>query len=145
MTGGFKTVGHDVRSISTFIPSSDHPTVVLYLLKELYAASVKGLNPEQSAKLPVLLSDYFDVFATHDGDLGLFTSIKHKKDIRGAKPIRQPMRRTPLGFEQEERKHLQSMLDGYIIQPSVSDWASPPVLVRKKGWWCAVVHRLQRI
>ena len=141
VTGGFKTVGHDVRSISTFIPSSDHPTVVLDLLKELYAASVKGLNPEQSAKLPDLLSDYFDVFATHDGDLGLFTftSIKHKKYIRGAKPIRQPMRRAPLGFEQEERKHLQSMLDGDIIQPSVSDWASPPVLVRKKDGgvrWC---------
>ena len=38
------------------------------------------------------------------------------------------MRRTPLGFADEEDEYLE----GEVIQPSKSDWASPPVLVWKK-------------
>ena len=46
------------------------------------------------------------------------------------------MRRTPLGFDQEERKTLKAMLDAKVIKPSQSEWASPPVLVRKEdGSW----------
>ena len=37
-----------------------------------------------------------------------------------------------MGFEKEEEKHSQKMLEKGIIQSSTSDWASPPVLIRKK-------------
>ncbi|XP_069189857.1 uncharacterized protein [Procambarus clarkii] len=37
-----------------------------------------------------------------------------------------------LAAEQEEKRHLQRMLDAGIIQPSVSEWASAPVLVKKR-------------
>ena len=49
------------------------------------------------------------------------------------------MRRTPLGFESEERAHLEKLLDSGVIVPSNSEWASAPVLVRKKDGsvrWC---------
>ena len=49
------------------------------------------------------------------------------------------MRRTPLGFEHEEEQQLNTMLDTGVVQPSVSEWSSPPVLVRKKDGglrWC---------
>ena len=49
-----------------------------------------------------------------------------------ANSIKQHMRRTPLGFENVEQKTLKSMKDAGVIEPSNSDWASPPVLVRKK-------------
>ena len=42
------------------------------------------------------------------------------------------MRRTPLGFEDEERKHLEQMIEEGVVEPSVSAWASAPVLVRNK-------------
>ena len=42
-------------------------------------------------------------------------------------------------FEDEEREHLDKMLAAGVIRPSASEWASAPVLVRKKGArvrWC---------
>ena len=46
-------------------------------------------------------------------------------------PVKEKMRRTPLGFESEEQGHLKKMLDFGVIQPSNSEWASAPVLIRK--------------
>ena len=46
-------------------------------------------------------------------------------------PIKQKMRRTPIHFVGEERKHLEQMLRAGMIQPSSSEWAARPVLVRK--------------
>jgi hypothetical protein len=36
--------------------------------------------------------------------------ITHKIDTGGAKPIRQPLRRTPQGFEGEEGKYLKDQI-----------------------------------
>jgi len=108
---------------STEIPS--------HLIK-LYDDSSKSLGAEEQQQLRHLLIDYQDVFAQDDFNLGNFTEILHKIDTGDSRPIRQRMRRTPLGFENEEEKHLQSMLSHGVIQPSQSDWASAPVLIRKQ-------------
>ena len=42
------------------------------------------------------------------------------------------MRRTPLGFEQEEERHINMMIKTGVIRPSQSEWASATVLIRKK-------------
>ena len=122
--------------------------VVPQHLEGLYRASIDGLDNEQTSKLRVLLTRYADVFASNDTDLGCFPGIKHKIDTGNAKPIRQPMRRTQMGFEQEERKHLESMLRNGVIQPSMSEWASPPVLVRRKDGgvrWCIDYRGLNNV
>lgn len=59
-------------------------------------------------------------------------NIPHRIDTGDAKPIRQKLRRTPLCFKKEEKEHLDQMLQKGIIETSSSDWASYPVLVRKK-------------
>lgn len=62
--------------------------------------------------------------------------------------MRQPVRRTPLGFQEEEEQHLQSLLDSGIVIPSTSDWASPVVLVRKKDGgvrWCIDYRKLNNV
>ncbi|ELT97814.1 hypothetical protein CAPTEDRAFT_217211 [Capitella teleta] len=82
----------------------------------------------QALELTNLLSDYGDVFAISDTDLGRFEGIKHGIDTGGMSPIKQRMRRTPLGFAEEEDKYFYSMLKHGIIRPSFLDWASPPVL-----------------
>ena len=78
-----------------------------------------------------LLADK-DVFAQSDLDLGCLTTIKHRIDTKDELPVNQRIRRTPLGFENEEKDHLEKMLTAGVIEPSSSEWASAPVLIRKK-------------
>ena len=58
------------------------------------------------------------------------------------------MRRTPLGYAEEEKEHLDKLLDAKVIEPSESEWASPSVLVRKKDGsvrWCIDMRKLNNV
>ncbi|KAK3105322.1 hypothetical protein FSP39_022517 [Pinctada imbricata] len=102
-------------------------------LTDLYERATSKLTKEESHEVQNLLSKFQHVFAANDFDIGQFNgNIKHKIDTKDAQPIKQKLRRTPMGFEDEEEKHIQQMLERGIIQPSSSEWASPPVLIRKK-------------
>lgn len=39
---------------------------------------------------------------------------------------------TPVFFVGEEEANLKKLLDAGVIQPSMSEWASAPVVIRKK-------------
>ena len=76
---------------------------------------LQGLNKERLQNLKTsdekrhlvpLLSEHRDAFAKSPANLGRCSILKHKKDVAGAAPLRQPMRRTPQGFEKEEEKYL---------------------------------------
>ncbi|XP_078312834.1 uncharacterized protein LOC144619271 [Crassostrea virginica] len=60
------------------------------------------------------------------------SAIEHAIDTGDATPVNQKFQRTPTSFEGEEEKHLEKMLKADVIEPSMSEWASSPVLVRKK-------------
>ena len=76
------------------------------------------------------------MFATRDLDIGRFTALVHYLKTGQAFPIKQSMRRSPLGFEKQEKATLEQMLAAGVIEHSHSEWASPPLLVRKKdGSW----------
>ncbi|KAL8614664.1 hypothetical protein ACOMHN_051116 [Nucella lapillus] len=108
-------------------------------LQQLAADSSAYLTVDQREELGKLLSEFEDVFAKHDFDLGEFTTIEHAIDTGDAKPIKQGMRRTPAVFVGEEEAHLRKMLDAGVTQESISEWASAPVLIRKKDGmvrWC---------
>ena len=92
-----------------------------------------------------LLLDFADIFADI---LGCFGAIKHKIDTQGTHPVRQQMRRTPLGFENEEKQHQENMLTAGVIKPSTSAWASARVLVRKKDGgvcWCVDFRAVNQV
>lgn len=101
-------------------------------VQELYQRSIVQLNESESEVLKTLLLDYEDVFAKHDLDLGNYTATTHRIHTGDAAPVKMRMRRTPLGFQKEEETLLQSMLEQGIIQPSESEWAAAPVIVRKR-------------
>ena len=101
-------------------------------LQPLYERNTSNLTTSECATLKALLCEFTDIFASNDFDIGLFRSIQHKIDTGKNLPTKQRIRRTPLGFEKEEEKHLKKMLDSGVIQPSSSEWASAPVLIRKK-------------
>ena len=57
------------------------------------------------------------------------------------------MRRKPLHYQDEEKAHFQKMIECGAIEPSSSDWASAPVLVRTKDSkvrWCMDYRMLNK-
>ena len=117
-------------------------------LNSLYESSSKHLTKEQKRVLCDLLRNYPDIFAKDDYDLGVFSNVKHKIATGQAKAIRQPVRRTPIGFQGEEDVHLQKLLDAGLVVPSSSEWASPVVLVRKTDGgvrWCIDYRKLNDV
>ncbi|XP_057190663.1 uncharacterized protein LOC130554808 [Triplophysa rosa] len=114
-------------------------------LKQLFTSASEMLTEQQQQMLLALLIEHQAVFAATEDDLGKFSSLKHSIDTGACKPVRQPVRRTPLGFWDEEESHLKKMLDSGIVVPSNSEWASPIVLVRKKDGgvrWCVDYRQL---
>lgn len=71
-------------------------------LKELVGATSEVLTEQQYQHFLQLLLNYHTLFAKSDSDLGYMSAITHKIDTGMAKPVRQPVRRTPLGFQGEE-------------------------------------------
>ena len=70
------------------------------------------------------------VFLKGDTYIGTFTAVMHHIDTGNS--IKQRMRRTPLGYANEEQEHLEKVLKPGVIEPSCSEWASPSVLVIKR-------------
>ena len=117
-------------------------------VQDLYMRSSELLDETQQAALKNLLIGYADVFARNDFDLGEFVAIEHRIDTKDEGPVKQKMRRTPLSFAGEEKAHLQRMEEAGVIQPSHSEWASAPVLVRKRDGgvrWCVDYRGLNAI
>ena len=117
-------------------------------LQGLVAATSEALSEEQQQRFIQLLLTYQSIFAKNDSDLGYMPTVTHRIDTGSARPVRQTVRRTPLGFQGEEEAHLKAMLEAGVITPSASEWASPVVLVRKKDGgvrWCVDYRRLNSL
>jgi hypothetical protein len=108
-------------------------------LINLFDKSKGELNEQEQTQLSELLCEFEDVFAKSEFDLGKFNTIQHGIDTGTNRPIKQRIRRTPLGFAGVEEAQLKKMLSAGVIRPSVSEWASAPVLIRKRCGsvrWC---------
>ena len=105
-------------------------------LQDMFEEAKKLLTAEQVERVRQVLLEFADVFTTRDLDIGRFTALVHYLKTGQAFPIKQSMRRSPLGFEKQEKATLEQMLAAGVIEHSHSEWASPPVLVREKdGSW----------
>jgi len=124
--------------------SREAPVCIPTHLQDLFNRSEKHLTEPEKGVLEELLIEFQDVFAREELDLGDVTIIEHEIDTGDAKPVKQRLRRTPMGFAEEEENHLKKMLTAGVIQPSTSEWASAPVLIRKKcgGVRFAIDYRL---
>ena len=73
-------------------------------LHGLFIKSIVHLYDDQAIAVGELLSEFADVFAKGDFDIGCFNgSIVHDIDTGDAAPIKARMRRTPLGFKVKSR------------------------------------------
>ena len=124
---------------TTTSPASDEEISIAILelrvashLRKLFRDSCKNLSASQAKSLADFFIEFEPVFAKDDDDLGSFTEIRHKIDTGDSPPVKEQMRRTPKQFQGEEEKHLKKMLDAGVIRESNSEWASAPVLIRKR-------------
>lgn len=108
-------------------------------LRALYHDAAPSLSKDEQLQLAQLLIEFQEVFAKDDFDLGNFTAVEHVIDTGDARPVKHRIRRTPACFAGEEEAHLKKMLEAGVIQESTSDWASAPVLIKKRDGgvrWC---------
>ena len=108
-------------------------------LTNLFEKSKGELNGQEQTQLSELLCEFEDVFANTEFDLVKFNTIQHGIDTGTNRPVKQRIRRTPLGFAGEEEAQLKKMLGEGVIRPSVSEWASAPVLIRNDVGLCGGV------
>ena len=93
---------------------------------------VTKLSSDQAVQLKALVAEFPDVFALSDAELGRTDLIKHSIDTGDHAPIKQQPYRTPIIRRALISEMVNNMRREGIVQPSVSLWASPIVLVPKK-------------
>ena len=101
-------------------------------LQDLFNRSSVHLDASQGEVLAKLILYYQQVFAKSADDLGHTTLVQNTINTGSAIPVRQAMRRQPLGKRDIECEEIQKMLKRGVIEPSSSPWSSNVVLVTKK-------------
>ena len=101
--------------------------------QDLFLESTKERSAEECDIICNLLNKFSNAFSKNDMDLGLTNLTEHCIETGDARPVKQPPRRVPLAYANEEKKLVDQMLQQGIIQKSHSPWASPLVLVVKKS------------
>ncbi|XP_016406721.1 uncharacterized protein LOC107739212 [Sinocyclocheilus rhinocerous] len=118
------------------------------VLQEIMQRSSSELDTQQQEQLWELLVEFRDCFACNEGDLGQTTLMQHNIDTGDAAPIPQRPRCMPLERQEAAEQALVKMQRASIIEPSESPWASPVVMVLKKGgeWrFCVDYWRLNAV
>lgn len=108
-----------------------------------HQSSVVGCQPNDDMK--ALLQEFKDVFQTPK-TLPPDRSCNHRIQLIDEKVnINQRAYRYPVGQKDVIEKMVQEMLDMGVIRHSVSSFASPVVLVKKKRWNLETLCRLQKV
>ena len=100
------------------------------LFENLNLKGIEKWSETEQAEVHELMTKFHHLFAL--SDLGCTSLVKHRINVNNPVPFKERYQRIPPQELGEVRDHLQEMLKVGAIRKSVSPWASPVVLVRKK-------------
>ena len=89
------------------------------------------LTTEQNNSLKKLIYEYADLISTKDTDIGRTHLATHEIKTGDAKPICQKPYRVEFKNRHVIEEEIEKMLSIDLIEPAVSPWASPVVLIPK--------------
>ena len=89
------------------------------------------LDESQKAALNKLLREYKDVFSKEGDPISSTSLVEHEIYTEGP-PVRLPFRRQNPLVRAQEQSQVKEMLRDGVICSSISPWASPVVMVKKK-------------
>ncbi|KAJ8380842.1 hypothetical protein SKAU_G00016200 [Synaphobranchus kaupii] len=115
----------------------------LSAVREIWRKNCDGLEPQQQEALWRLLLEFKDIFALTEEDVGQTHLVQHDIITGDAQPVKMRPRRLPLARQEAADKARWEMQQAGIIEPSDSPWASPVVMVPKKGgkWRFCIDYR----
>ena len=102
------------------------------LFEKLDLKGIEDWLETEQAEVHELMTEYQHLFALSDLELGCTSLVKHRINVNNPVPLKERYQRIPPQEFDEIRNHLQEMLKVGATRKSVSPWASPVVLVRKK-------------
>ncbi|GFR96795.1 Pol polyprotein [Elysia marginata] len=88
--------------------------------------------PLSQALLRNLVTEYADVMARNELDLGHYKGVEHTIELEDPKPFKQRYRHIPPHMFEEIRDHLRQLEACGVIRPSKSQCSSPVVCCDKK-------------
>ena len=93
---------------------------------------LKEWLPDLAQKAVALLLEFHHVFSLEPNEIGCMDAMEHVIELMKDEPFKERFRHITPPLVDEVCKHIQEMLDGGTIRPSVSPWYNAVVLVRKK-------------
>jgi len=91
----------------------------------------QNFSPQEYLELCTLTFSNRDIFAKNVTDLPGTTTICHHIDSGDAKPVRSRPYRHSLKARKEIARQMKEMHENDSIEPSMSAWSSPVILVKK--------------
>lgn len=118
---------------SQVIGRMDNPTGVAATTPVLSDCDFLNLFGYSDCKseLTLLLLEFRDIFSTSKFDIGRTNQSSHVIDTGDAKPVYKHPYRIPQAVQPTVQQMVSEMLEYDVIEPSVSPWSSPFILVEK--------------
>ena len=116
------------RSTDDFITNNDQ----VQMKRPVQHQEKQKLSPETKKKLDNIIDKYLDIFSKDQYDIGTSTDPSVEIPTEGPPCISAPYT-IPLKFRPWADNTINKLLEAGMIQQTMSTWASPVIIVLKKG------------